>query len=989
MPEHHLSGRRAVSRQSLRDIYDLKEIVEYNLLKALICRFPRSNKITMIVNLQSATFIPHGYCLSWQPSLLASFVLGNGLIALAYFSIPLAIFKFVRSRSDIEFRYVHWLFAAFITSCGVTHLLHIIELWWPIYYLEGLIDLMTAAISVFAAVVVWKLLPTLMVMPSARQLEAINHTLVESEARLLESETRLRSLGDNLPDSYLYQYTRTPDGKPLFQYLSSGVHRVHGVRAEDALSNAELLLKQMDPAQLPEYQEAETASRQNQSNFSLEIRVQRSDGVWRWVQLRSHPHLIKADQIVWYGIATDVTDRQLLESEVGRLAQAIEQNPTAMFITDIHGALEYINPAYTRVTGYQFQELYERPPHELLSTELNKEEFLQIQSKLALGKMWNGLLRNRHKNQEIYWEESSASPIYDHAGRISSYLFLSQDVTERENMLHRLELAAKVFAASNEALVITDHDNCIISVNPAFTRITGYPEQEVIGKNPKVLSSGRHDKNFYTEMWKELVNKGEWSGEIWNRRKDGICYPEWLSISTIKNHLGEVQNYVSMFSDITRRKDAEEKINYLAHYDSLTGLPNRTLLQDRVQVALVAAQRHKNNVAIIFLDLDRFKNVNDSLGHQVGDNLLIEVAKRLGNLLREEDTISRIGGDEFIIVMPDSDAQGAAHVASKVLHSISQNFQVENNELNIGVSIGISIYPDNGEEFSVLTQAADAALYRAKQLGRNNYQFFTDEMHEKARKTLRIENALRRAVGRNELLLHFQPQFDITGKPIVGAEALVRWHHPEFGLVPPSEFIPVAEESGLILEVGNFVLRCAVRQQAEWLRAGLPVVPVAVNLSLAQFMQPTLCKTVAGILEEYGLPAHLLELELTESMAMEDATYVIRTVDQLNALGIALSIDDFGTGYSSLSYLKRFRVHKIKIDQSFIRDLTHDPEDEAIVNAIISMARSLKFKVIAEGVETAEQLAKLLEQGCDEVQGYYFSKPLPAEQFVEMLSAQD
>ena len=817
------------------------------------------------------------------------------------------------------------------------------------------------------------------------QRKRITQDMIDLTAKLMETQETILGLENNIPDSYLYKFTRTLDGVPCFPYISNGISRVNGLLAQEVIKTPDLLLQQIDPDQIPEYSEMEAASKRDLSDFAMTLHMKRVDGAWRWIQLKSRPKRLENGQVIWHGIATDITDRHLLEAEIGRLAQAVEQNPSAIFMSDTEGELVYANQAFINMSGKAFYLLYKIPLHDLLSPELSAETFESILANLSMGRSWNGLLRNKTKTNKVRWEQTNASPIFNTMGQITHYLFLKQDVTEREDMIGNLGMASKVFETSNEALVICDQNNTIIKVNPAFTRITGYTEQEAKGRLPNFLASGKHDKEFYADLWTSVTERGEWSGEIWNRRKNGSIYPEWLSISTIRNQLGEIQNYVAIFSDITGRKEAEEKINYLAHFDPLTGLPNRTLLDDRVKIALGAAQRRKDKLAVIFLDLDRFKNVNDSLGHIFGDKLLKEVACRLQTLLREEDTISRVGGDEFIVIIQSADAQGAAHVATKILEAISSSFKIDGHDLNIGVSIGIAIYPENGSDFNALSQAADTALYRAKQMGRNNYQFFTDEMHETARDVLRIESALRRAVVRNELLLHYQPQYDITGKHLVGVEALVRWQHPELGLIPPSKFIPIAEESGLILDIGKFVLQTAVKQQVEWMKQGLVIGPIAVNLSQVQFFQPGLCDTVAEVLDEYGLPAHFLELELTESMAMGDIAHVIQTVDRLNDLGVMLSIDDFGTGYSSLSYLKKLRAHKLKIDQSFVRDIDHDPDDEAIVNAIIGMARNFNFTVIAEGVETNEQLSKLQEQGCDQIQGYFFSKPLPAADFAKKL----
>ena len=444
---------------------------------------------------------------------------------------------------------------------------------------------------------------------------------------------------------------------------------------------------------------------------------------------------------------------------------------------------------------------------------------------------------------------------------------------------------------------------------------------------------------------------------------------------------GKPLRIIGTITDISERKQAEEKIRQLAHFDSLTGLPNRTLLNDRISQAVSMAQRSRDNLAVIFVDLDHFKNINDTLGHRIGDALLVEVAKRMKSAVRDEDTVSRLGGDEFILLLPDTDADGTAHVAEKLLWAVAQHYQIEQHELVVTPSIGIAMYPDDGENFETLSMCADAAMYRAKRDGRNNYRFFTSEMQARSARNLQLGNALRRVLERDQLHLHFQPQISLESGRIIGAEALLRWQHPELGMVPPAEFIPVAEDSGLILPIGEWVLRSAVRQLKAWMDGGIAPMIIAVNLSAVQFRHSHLPELVSQILEEEGVPPQYLELELTEGVAMDNPLGAIAVMDNLHARGVRMSIDDFGTGYSSLSYLKRFQVYKLKIDQSFVRDITEDPEDKAIVAAIISMANSLGMQTIAEGVEIEGQLAFLREKGCSEVQGYYFSKPLPADQF--------
>ncbi len=437
--------------------------------------------------------------------------------------------------------------------------------------------------------------------------------------------------------------------------------------------------------------------------------------------------------------------------------------------------------------------------------------------------------------------------------------------------------------------------------------------------------------------------------------------------------------------EIQSRKLDQERIYWLAHYDALTGLPNRMLMAERSQQAIRLAQQNGTPLAVMFIDLDHFKHVNDSLGHRVGDDLLVEIAKRLRAIVRDRDTVARLGGDEFLLLLQGANAQGAARVASKLQEAGRQPYQIGHHELTMAPSMGIALFPQDGEDFDTLTQAADTAMYRAKADGRNTYRFFTPEMHAQSMRALRLENALRRALERNQLELHYQPQVTIEDGTIRSVEALLRWNHPDLGAVSPAEFIPIAEDTGQILQIGEWVLRTALAQLRAWQMQGLTDLTVAVNLSAVQFRQPQLPELVGRILDEAIMPASQLELELTEGVAVNDPRSAIVTMDQLHARGVRLSMDDFGTGYSSLSHLKRFQIYKLKIDQSFVRDLGHDPNDRAIVSAIIRMAQALGMRTTAEGVETAEQLAYLREQGCDEAQGYFLSRPMPAEQITALI----
>ena len=560
-------------------------------------------------------------------------------------------------------------------------------------------------------------------------------------------------------------------------------------------------------------------------------------------------------------------------------------------------------------------------------------------------------------------------------------LELEQKVVELNHMdraMFKLSLAVE---QTPNSIFITDLAANIEYANATFTTVSGYSQEEILGKNPRILQSGKTPGKTYQDMWAHLTRGEPWRGEFINRRRDGSLYTELAQISPVKDAHGVVTNYLSIKTDITEYKAAEARIEKLAHYDQLTGLPNRAMLAERFKQTLSQAQRNHEQLALMFLDLDRFKNINDTLGHALGDQLLMEVTRRLKHALRDEDTVSRLGGDEFVVILPDSGVDGAAHVASKLIEAISQPWSFDHHELIVTPSIGIAIYPHDGEDFDTLSKLADTAMYRVKQAGRNGFRFYTAEMQTHSARTLRLTVALRHALARNELSLHYQPQMSMRDGHIVGAEALLRWTHPELGTISPAEFVPIAEDSGLILNIGDWVLRTAAQQLKRWMEGGMAPMVMAVNLSAVQFRHANLPERVMQILDEVGLPHALLELELTEAVAMDDPRAAVAVMDRLHERGIRMSIDDFGTGYSSLSYLKKFKVYKLKIDQSFVRDLNEDPDDKAIVTAIINMASSLGMQTIAEGVETASQLAFLRLQGCNEAQGYYFSRPLTAEQF--------
>ncbi len=595
--------------------------------------------------------------------------------------------------------------------------------------------------------------------------------------------------------------------------------------------------------------------------------------------------------------------------------------------------------------------------------------------------------RLRRHDGAYRWILDIGRPFQDVDGGFAGYLGACFDVTDRREADDRLRLAARVFEESGEAIMITDADERIVEVNRACCDITGYSAAELVGKTPAVLASGRHDAEFFQRLHQALGREGYWHGEIWNRKKSGEIFPSWMGVSAVRDGGGQVSHYLGIFSDITEKKSSQARIEYMSHHDALTGLPNRLLFRERFDLALAYAQRTGNKVALLCIDVDRFKAINDSLGHAVGDDLLRSVAKRLRDCIRDTDTLSRQGGDEFLVVLGAmKDDEAASQVADKMMAAVARPFQVQSHELSISLSVGIAVYPSDGSDYETLLKMADTAMYHAKETGRNAYRFFDQRMNSNAAERLETANGLRRALARNEFRLHYQPQVDIASGRVIGVEALIRWQNPEAGLISPAQFIPVAEDSGLIVPIGEWVINEACRQAIAWQAAGGPEITVAVNLSAIQFRRGDIEQTVMGALARSGLDPRCLELELTESLLLSDTDHVLATVHRLKALGIRLSIDDFGTGYSSLAYLKRFAVDRLKIDQSFVRDMSTDPDAASIVRAIIQMARSLNLKTVSEGVEDERLLDYLRVLHCDEAQGYFFARPMPGDDFLPWLN---
>ncbi|MBI5890673.1 MAG: EAL domain-containing protein [Nitrosomonadales bacterium] len=687
-------------------------------------------------------------------------------------------------------------------------------------------------------------------------------------------------------------------------------------------------------------------------------------------------------------VARDMTERKRAQTQLQLQDTALNSSANAIVITDSDAVIQWANPAFSEMTGYTTEEVIGKRPKDLVNSGVQTRDFYEaLWNTIQGGQVWRGELVNKHKDGSFYTEEMTITPVYTDHKRITHFIAVKQNISERKKTEEQLREAAAVMQSTHDGVIITDTTPRILAVNEAYTSITGYTQDEVIGKDPGIIGSGRQGKSFYESMWKILQQDGFWQGEIWNRRKNGEIYPQWLSISAVLDDRQQPVRYIGVFSDISKLKESQSQLEFLAHHDPLTRLFNRAAVEARMEQELEQAKRHQRALCVLFIDLDRFKQVNDSFGHVIGDELLCSVADRLRVRLREGDTLGRLGGDEFILLAtPLREKQDAAVIARDILSSLSEPFNLSTgHEVFIGGSIGISLFPDNGSSVAELTKNADAAMYLAKENGRNQFSFYTPELNADARKKLELENDLRRAVLHDELRLHYQPKVNIGTGSISGAEALVRWKKSDGSWVSPARFIPVAEKSGVILTIGNWVIEQACLQIRNWQEEGLPEICVAVNVSARQFRSGHLDKLVKSALDKFGVLPHQLELELTESMLMNEPERAIETMNKLKKVGVKLSLDDFGTGYSNFGYLRRFPIDSLKIDQSFVRGVASKPEDAMIVDSIIGLAQRMKLHVIAEGVETADQLHYLRANHCDELQGYYFSKALPAAEFAELL----
>jgi len=1169
----------------------------------------------------TSSFMPHGACYLWLPSILWLHIISDSIIAIAYFSIPFALLYFVKKRTDLAYRWVFVLFGVFICLCGTTHLISIWTIWHPDYWLDGLVKLATALVSIVTAVLIWPLIPKLLRLPSPQSLQTsetylraifdatpdamlisnehgivtmanqqaerllgypINEllglsieTLVpesfraahpglraqfsavavtrpmgagqtvkvlrkdgseldveislspirteqglffasalrditerkQAEATLRASEERFRRMANSSP---IMIWITDAEGEPTFANQSwldfTGLDSVQTMTHQDWISA--IHPDDRETAFVAYYQNTEV-----QVAITTEYRLRSANGDWRWILDKSMPlydesgvftgyigsavditerkqvqqmlqdkeqmlsesqriahvgswsmelatgciswsdemyrifgvaqqtfgrslktfldliypddraamkrwlsdcragkasqeldfHIRLPDGAVRFirgsgglqydemnrplrmvGSAQDITERKQAERVLNQIKAMIDISLDGFWVADLMGNVLQANEAYAKIIGYSIDELVNMRISQLEAKEGSEQIKAHIVKIVTQG---YDLFETRHRHKDGHTIDIEVSAAF--LSEFQQFCVFCRDITERKRIEMDLRIAAVAFE-SQEAMVITDTASVILRINKAFTESTGYTEKQAVGQKISILKSGRHDAAFYAAMWKSILSVGAWQGEIWDRRKNGEIYPKWLSITAVKGSDGVVSHYVGTHTDITERKAAEEQIKLLAFYDPLTRLPNRRLVQERLKHGINVERRDGKQLGLLMLDLDRFKAINDSLGHLAGDDLLQQVAERIKARLRDVDMVARLGGDEFIVLLEDiAQPEDAARVAKEIIADLTKPFYLTHSgNVQIGVSIGISLYPQHGDTSELLMDHADAALYQAKDAGRGCFAYFSEDLTIAARERIALETRLRHAIEQQELRIFFQPQVDIASGRIVGAEALVRWQDPVEGLIPPIRFIPIAEETGLIVEVGEWVLRETCRQGRQWLDAGLPPLTLAVNVSSHQFRRSDICALVATVLSDTGFPSQQLELEITETGLMENQDNATAILNSLRAQGVRLAIDDFGTGYSSLAYLKHFPLDVLKIDKRFIDDIPFQQDDMEIAATIVAMGHILGFKVLAEGVETVAQLAFLQEKGCDMYQGYIKSKPVPAHEFAELLRAQ-
>jgi len=670
-------------------------------------------------------------------------------------------------------------------------------------------------------------------------------------------------------------------------------------------------------------------------------------------------------------------------AELSAFKSAVENSDNTIVITDLSRNIIYANEAFEQSTGYKVSEVIGNNPRILKSGLMDHAFYTQLNETLNRGEKWKGEFINRKQDGSLYYEKASIVPIFVNQ-ELVSYLAIKLDITEYVKQKKELQQSAAVYEHTMDGIMITNADGIIVSVNKALISMFGYSEAELLGHNPNILQSGQHDETFYQEIWNTVLLEGNWKGKIFDRTKEGLLTQTWMSVSSIKNNKGDIINFIAIHTDLNELIMIQDKVDFMAHHDSLTNLPNRRYLEESLEQVIKISQRDQQKFSILFLDLDRFKIINDTLGHYVGDELLKVVSTRIKSILRQSDMLARMGGDEFIIISQNiKDDNEPAYISSKVLEILREPITINGHMLNITVSIGVSVFPQDGDDISTLIKHADSAMYHAKDLGKNNFQYYTKQLSIDIHNRLHLEQAMQHALKNKELYLHYQAQYDLQTRRVIAAEALLRWENPELGFISPEKFIPIAEETGLILSIGEFVFEEACKAFMTWQECCLDLESIAINVSSIQLSHHSFLPAVKRIIKETGISAQNIEIEITERYFYKYVSQEDTTLTDIRDLGIKISIDDFGTGYSSMSYLKTLPIDIIKIDKSFIDDIPKDLNDVAITRAIIALSSSLNYKNVAEGIETKEQEKFLKDEGCQYGQGYLFHKPTDSQAFIK------
>jgi len=665
-----------------------------------------------------------------------------------------------------------------------------------------------------------------------------------------------------------------------------------------------------------------------------------------------------------------------VKSELAAFKYAVENSDNSIVLTDAKKNILYVNDNFEKITGYQKDDVFGQTPEVLGSGDTPQEVYDDLNTKLDNGDKWEGEFVNKKKDGTLFYEKASIVPIKID-GKITNYLAIKLDITEYIEQSEELKLSAAIFENIKEGILICGADKKILTVNRSFESILGYSKSELIGEKPSLFKSGFHDFIFYKKMWQDIKDKGSWKGKVYDKKKSGEMIPIWLNISAIKNNNGEISRYIAVHTSLQEIIKSQKKAEFLAYHDSLTSLPNRLKLESDLEYTINIATRNELEIFVLFIDLDRFKIINDTLGHGIGDELLKIVGNRIKSVLRETDILARMGGDEFIVVLDTSrNKKGAGFVCEKILNIIKEPIIIEGNNLNTTASIGIAVFPEDGRDITSLIKNADTAMYYAKKLGKNNYQFYDEKLSLDVHAQLKIEQALKSAISNNEFYLNYQPQYNLVTQEVSSFEALVRWQSKDLGYVRPDKFIPIAEDNGMIYEIGKFVFEQACIDFVEFKKVNKNLKYIAINISSVQFKDKNFVNDIFYIVCRYNLKPSEIELEVTERYVMEYSQSNLNTMDELRDLGFRFSIDDFGTGYSSMGYLTKFPIDIIKVDKSFIDGTPDDNNNVQIVKAIVVLSKSLGFSVVAEGIEYKEQEKFLQYINCNLGQGYLFSKPL-------------